>query len=325
MTRSRCRRGGRDVERDGIGVHDPVDAHLSGVEVVALHEGHGDRTVGLPALLADVIRQVAGEGLHGQRLVLGERRVVGAREGDGVAVGDQQVAVDHLEGGLRLLTQLRLHLGRHHPAAEESGERVAHGTLEGPFELADDSHAHSPLHPVGSHPVPGRVRSRRPRRHPVDHRGDGQRKHATNSQQARYQRIGMNGSARVNVFERYSGEWRNGRRAGFRCQCPSGRGGSSPPSPTAGQHPGPSIRRPGVLSYMRAFPAGAGALDPRLWHPSQGRPKRGIQMVQHATCPVGSPESSRETWHHPCPPRRTTPHRRTKPGTPSHPELLREL
>ena len=28
------------------------------------------------------------------------------------------------------------------------------------------------------------------------------------------------------------GEWRNGRRAGFRCQCPSGRGGSSPPSPT---------------------------------------------------------------------------------------------
>src|ERR1700757_1505827 len=28
------------------------------------------------------------------------------------------------------------------------------------------------------------------------------------------------------------GEWGDGRRAGFRCQCPSGRGGSSPPSPT---------------------------------------------------------------------------------------------
>jgi hypothetical protein len=27
-------------------------------------------------------------------------------------------------------------------------------------------------------------------------------------------------------------EWRNGRRAGFRCQCPQGRGGSSPPSRT---------------------------------------------------------------------------------------------
>ena len=32
--------------------------------------------------------------------------------------------------------------------------------------------------------------------------------------------------------QKHSGEWRNGRRAGFRCQCPSGRGGSSPPSPT---------------------------------------------------------------------------------------------
>ena len=30
-----------------------------------------------------------------------------------------------------------------------------------------------------------------------------------------------------------SREWRNGRRAGFRCQCPYGRGGSSPPSRTA--------------------------------------------------------------------------------------------
>src|SRR5215204_2830833 len=30
-------------------------------------------------------------------------------------------------------------------------------------------------------------------------------------------------------------EWRNGRRAGFRCQCPQGRGGSNPPSRT--HHP----------------------------------------------------------------------------------------
>lgn len=29
-----------------------------------------------------------------------------------------------------------------------------------------------------------------------------------------------------------AGKWRNGRRAGFRCQCPKGRGGSSPPLPT---------------------------------------------------------------------------------------------
>lgn len=31
---------------------------------------------------------------------------------------------------------------------------------------------------------------------------------------------------------RCEGEWRNGRRAGFRCQCPQGRGGSTPLSPT---------------------------------------------------------------------------------------------
>src|ERR1035437_9533868 len=32
-------------------------------------------------------------------------------------------------------------------------------------------------------------------------------------------------------------EWRNGRRAGFRCQCPKGRGGSNPPSRTHEQSP----------------------------------------------------------------------------------------
>jgi hypothetical protein len=41
------------------------------------------------------------------------------------------------------------------------------------------------------------------------------------------------GVGQVIRFRGHSGEWRNGRRAGFRCQCPSGRGGSSPPSPTA--------------------------------------------------------------------------------------------
>src|SRR5829696_4463843 len=38
------------------------------------------------------------------------------------------------------------------------------------------------------------------------------------------------------------GEWRNGRRAGFRCQCPSGRGGSSPPSPTNPDEAGHRLR-----------------------------------------------------------------------------------
>ena len=128
------------MERNCIGVHDPVDAHLPGMEIVALDERHGHRAVRLPSLLGDVVREVAGESFDGQRLVLGERGVIGAGQGDGVAVRHEQVPVDDLEGRLRLLAQLGLHLGRDHLAAEESGERIAHGALQCLLELADDSH-----------------------------------------------------------------------------------------------------------------------------------------------------------------------------------------
>jgi hypothetical protein len=47
----------------------------------------------------------------------------------------------------------------------------------------------------------------------------------------------------------FTREWRNGRRAGFRCQCPKGRGGSNPPSRTLNtQDPG-RIIRPGILRF----------------------------------------------------------------------------
>jgi hypothetical protein len=54
-----------------------------------------------------------------------------------------------------------------------------------------------------------------------------------------------------------SGEWRNGRRAGFRCQCPSGRGGSSPPSPTISMQKG---HNPWVMPLLHpcAGPRGVG-------------------------------------------------------------------
>src|SRR5215211_7343204 len=39
-------------------------------------------------------------------------------------------------------------------------------------------------------------------------------------------------------------EWRNGRRAGFRCQCPQGRGGSNPPSRTVFPHVKPLFIAP---------------------------------------------------------------------------------
>lgn len=56
----------------------------------------------------------------------------------------------------------------------------------------------------------------------------------------------------------FPGEWRNGRRAGFRCQCPSGRGGSSPPSPTlSGSTKGHGLERGRDLRAFRGSAARA--------------------------------------------------------------------
>ena len=46
-------------------------------------------------------------------------------------------------------------------------------------------------------------------------------------------------------------EWRNGRRAGFRCQCPKGRGGSNPPSRTEPWGIPQGLKEPGT----KGFPA----------------------------------------------------------------------
>jgi hypothetical protein len=52
-------------------------------------------------------------------------------------------------------------------------------------------------------------------------------------------------------------EWRNGRRAGFRCQCPKGRGGSNPPSRTMvlSQDIG-NPRTPQVRGFLRLRASG---------------------------------------------------------------------
>ncbi len=47
-------------------------------------------------------------------------------------------------------------------------------------------------------------------------------------------------------------EWRNGRRAGFRCQCPKGRGGSNPPSRTQ-YRKGTPVFGPGFLCVNHSF------------------------------------------------------------------------
>ena len=61
-------------------------------------------------------------------------------------------------------------------------------------------------------------------------------------------------------------EWRNGRRAGFRCQCPKGRGGSNPPSRTE-EGPGQSDLTGTfvVLPPGRAGPIGSADMTPTCW------------------------------------------------------------
>src|SRR6478735_11681917 len=48
---------------------------------------------------------------------------------------------------------------------------------------------------------------------------------------------------RTGQVEEVAREWRNGRRAGFRCQCPKGRGGSNPPLRTDRDRPRQASRR----------------------------------------------------------------------------------
>ena len=93
-----------------------------------------------------------------------------------------------------------------------------------------------------------------------------------------------------------SGEWRNGRRAGFRCQCPSGRGGSSPPSPTtsgstncdARGHEPEMVRDLCVLSRRRSLiccrPCSHGAAGG--WPSASGRPGITSLSVPEACCMI---------------------------------------
>jgi hypothetical protein len=60
--------------------------------------------------------------------------------------------------------------------------------------------------------------------------------------------------------EEVAREWRNGRRAGFRCQCPKGRGGSNPPSRTQYKEPREIDDFPGFFCFgARADRGGSAA------------------------------------------------------------------
>ena len=96
-----------------------------------------------------------------------------------------------------------------------------------------------------------------------------------------------------------SGEWRNGRRAGFRCQCPSGRGGSSPPSPTDAVKRGRVIRTriPAPFYYLpQRFllrPLHRPVLHPQLVAHGQRHPVHPGQVARHLPRHPAEPVAAR--------------------------------
>src|SRR6476620_4281646 len=98
-------------------------------------------TIRLPALVANEVFEVSGEGLDRQISVGGKSFVVRIVDGDDIAVRREQVpAVQLLDPVGSFLLKRSLHLLRHHAAAEHPGERVADGSLEFPFETLNYPH-----------------------------------------------------------------------------------------------------------------------------------------------------------------------------------------
>lgn len=69
----------------------------------------------------------------------------------------------------------------------------------------------------------------------------------------------------------FPGEWRNGRRAGFRCQCPSGRGVQVPFAHTERFDEGHGLERGRDLSVLRIGGAGVRAASRHIWRRMSSR------------------------------------------------------
>ena len=232
-----------------IGVDDTARADLAGVQRRRLLESDDHITIRLPPLITDVTREMFGKCVR-REIRIGEHLlVVGLAEGDDIFVWCQAMAAPqcaHSVGGLaaqRVLDLLRGRSLRRRPGRRHRSTVDSELALE-PFH---QTHVTAYLRIAcargrpprvappccftcmvsggGTHVAPRvtlRIALQQVRRVILGtspHRSAG----------ARFViGCGLRDSAAAVVL----GEWRNGRRAGFRCQCPSGRGGSSPPSPT---------------------------------------------------------------------------------------------
>ncbi len=227
-----------DRVTSGVRVDQRTGAVLTGEQGFGLLESDDDLAVGLPPLLVNVPGQVPGESPCGE-LGIGVQPVeVGGAESDDVFIRCEQPAARQRADAVGSFpAQQRFQLGGHDRAAEHPGEHVAQAVLEHALDALNQTFlvAHRTAPSLPSMVSAGRAIAAEGRLRELDPRSSGwvraRRSGPRPSSAAGAADLGMT----LHTVIRSAGllgEWRNGRRAGFRCQCPSGRGGSSPPSPT---------------------------------------------------------------------------------------------
>ena len=205
-----------DRRHGGVGL--AAYAEAARAELAGLGERDLQRSGHRVALLVDVF-------LDERRELVGERRAervepfeVGRRQLDGEDVGHEHALARQDVGRVvDLALQGSGDLDGLHSAAERPRERAGHGALEALFK--------SLQHPRHQ-PPPFRCRGSTLRSY---------RECPSSLLRSRGGREESHQNQPVRLANRSYGTtrgWRNGRRAGFRCQCPQGRGGSNPPSRT---------------------------------------------------------------------------------------------
>ncbi len=175
-------------------------------------------------------------------VIAGEALVVGVGELDGVEVGDDGATLTHDGGPVvhgpadRAGDLDGLDLG-----LEGTREDAVDGTLEPVFDPVEQTHRAPP--PLWS--GPDRIRIDWTDRSCTPQVGGTDRWPHLTENGASGAGLAKSGAVRHNWPS--TREWRNGRRAGFRCQCPKGRGGSNPPSRTRDDDNARTLRGSGVV------------------------------------------------------------------------------
>lgn len=132
-----------------IGIDRTTGPELTGVQGGRRFESNHDIPVRLPALITNVVTEVARKSLHGQIVICGESVMIGTVDGDHIAVRCEVVAaVERTDQIGRFLLKRCLDFLRNHSATEYSGENVTDRALQLSLETLDNSHGDLSSHLV---------------------------------------------------------------------------------------------------------------------------------------------------------------------------------